>query len=107
MNRSYTLTTDDRPTAVYRIVGEGGTDLYVGCSIRPEARMVEHARRFGDEIVTWGCTWFTNRLDAETAERRLIRTLDPKFNKMHGPAYIRPDKGMPRNVWNRIKEQMP
>lgn len=69
-------------TAVYYHTDASGDLLYVGCSVCPAQRFMNHrsARGWATEVVNIRIVWFETREEALTFERQEIFRLRPKHN---------------------------
>jgi hypothetical protein len=74
-------------TALYRLYDADGTLLYVGIAYRIGQRWETHARTqpWWPDVQRQTVEWYPARKDAECAERRAIRTEEPKYNVAHYP----------------------
>lgn len=73
-----------RKCAVYRHFDSDGVLLYVGISVKPGMRRMEHARHsaFMEFATRETVEWFDNEPDALNAERAAIRAERPLFNRV-------------------------
>lgn len=77
---------------VYRVLGVGGETLYVGITENLELRTRQHLSRTtgingATEVV--GVEEHPTKAEAGNAERALIESERPRFNKMHNPDWHR------------------
>jgi hypothetical protein len=70
------------PTALYRFFDSGANLLYVGISYHPFARWHGHRqdKPWWVAIAVIRLEHFDNREAAETAEKKAIRTENPRYN---------------------------
>lgn len=73
---------DDAVAVVYRLYGEPGDLLYVGCSVDPQARFRAHGRRqpWWDEVVASEVIWYSSLDVAAGVEQQAIFTENPVYN---------------------------
>lgn len=71
-----------KPHAVYRIFGENGLLLYVGCSFAPLGRLKNHERfkAWAQSIRSVTLTWYPDKKSGLTAEKIAIQTEFPEWN---------------------------
>lgn len=67
---------------VYRLYGEPGDLLYVGCTVDPAARFRAHQRRqpWWDEVTASEVIWYQEMGEAAGAEQQAIFTEHPVYN---------------------------
>lgn len=78
---------DDHRTALYRLFDEGGVLLYVGITVNPEERWVDHERTksWWPQVAEKRIAWLDDRPTALTAELRAIKTEHPLHNVVGTP----------------------
>ena len=71
-----------KPHAVYRIWSANGDLLYVGCSVNPLSRIMEHSKykAWSVEIDTVKVQWFGSKPEAQAAEKSAIQSENPRWN---------------------------
>lgn len=76
------VSTEDVPTAVYRLYDEAGGLLYIGKSDQPEVRFSQHERAqiWWREVVTREVVWYPTARAAEAEEDRAIPAERPMYN---------------------------
>lgn len=79
----------DRPTAVYRLLNEQRTLIYVGISYDPPRRLTEHRmlRPWAAEIAHSIIEWYDTRREAERVELFLIENEFPVHNIIGTPLH--------------------
>lgn len=89
---------DGAEAAVYRLYGEPGTLLYVGCSAEPGNRMKEHRRSaWWSQVRHSRVVWYGSKDEAADAEQQVILTENPAHNvgyTRYAHASPRPDGGV-------------
>lgn len=82
---------------VYRLFDVLGELIYIGSSLQPKRRILQHAYRqsWGHEISSWTITEYPTEIAARSQERLLIFAEQPKYN----------DKGVIRQM--RIPQLSP
>jgi hypothetical protein len=70
---------------IYRCFNAAGELLYIGCTIRYNARIKSHAATtpWWSEVADVTREVFGNELEARKAERLAIRNEAPKYNRVH------------------------
>jgi predicted GIY-YIG superfamily endonuclease len=76
------------PTALYRLLDDHGTLLYVGITDSPERRWVQHAgeKYWWPSVADRSIRWFPSREQALIAEAAAIRAERPIHNVQHNDA---------------------
>lgn len=79
-------------TALYRHFDATGALLYVGISLHPVSRQIQHSHGsdWYHEITDIRFEWFDTREDARAAELVAIEDEKPKHNKQSNPLWINP-----------------
>ena len=77
----------DRPTALYRFYDENEVLLYVGIAYDPDQRQKGHAQTAKDSWYPLAATrkveFYDTRTEAEEAEKRIVRSEKPRFNRQY------------------------
>jgi predicted GIY-YIG superfamily endonuclease len=76
------------PNCVYRMFSADGDLLYVGLTVNPPARLLEHSRKTAwyHEVGHVTFTWYPDRQAAADGEREAIATESPRHNNYMAPA---------------------
>lgn len=75
---------------LYKMHSHGGSIIYVGITSDVKRRLKQHAEKFWFGEVAWVETaQFETRAELEAAERELIASLKPKYNKTHNPKRVK------------------
>lgn len=78
---------DDHRTALYRLFDEGGVLLYVGITVNPEERWIDHERTksWWPQVAEKRIEWLDDRPTALTVELTAIKTEHPLHNVVGTP----------------------
>ncbi len=71
-----------KPHAVYRIWSASDELLYIGCSVNPLSRIMEHSKYKAWCVAIDRVTvqWFDNKPEAQAAEKAAIQSENPTWN---------------------------
>lgn len=83
------------PAAVYRLIGNDGALLYIGCSTSPLNRVMEHTKRrdWGRNVARVDLRWFDTWYEARTHEIETIRAENPVWNVYEKTVQANASKG--------------